>query len=211
MTATPAATTTVLRPTAAAQRRTLLLSLIALPLVLLSLTINSNRQPWMIAVFAVLVGAAVLFTVLRMRRLRVEYGDGRYRHVSMYRTRDFTVADIRQVHTFTALRQGLYTNPDFMIEGLDGRRIMRLPGILWDVTLLAALAQEIAGRGIPLVVTQAPVTAVQVRSRFPHLVTWFEAHQLLAAVLIGVGTMVLVTVAIIIVFAVLFASSGLVT
>lgn len=188
MTATPAPSTIMVRPSAAAQRRTVLLSLIAVPFVLLSLSINRNLPPWVVALFVVVIAAAVAFTVLRMRRLRVEYGDGRYRNVSMYRTRDFTVADIRQVHTFTAFRQGMYTSPDLMVEGLDGRRIMRLPGMLWDVTLLAALAIEIQSRGIPL-----------------------EAHQILVAILVGVGALVLVTVGIIIAFAVLASSSGLIT
>lgn len=182
--------------------------MIAVPFVLFSLLFNRNREPWLVGLFVVIIAAAVIFTVLRMRRLRIEYGDGRYRYVSMYRTRDFTVADIRQVHTFTAFRQGIYTNPDLMVEGLDGRRIIRLPGILWDVTLLAALAQEIESRGIPLVVAQTPVTAAEVRSRFPLLIPWFEANQLLVAILVGLGTLLLVTLGIIIAFAVLFSSSG---
>jgi len=201
----PLPSATVLRPTAAARRRTLLISLIAVPLVLLSMLINPNRQWWLIALFGALIVAAIVFTVLQMRRLRVEYGDGHYRFVSMYRTREFGVGDIRQVHTFTALRQGLYTNPDLMVEGLDGRRLMRLPGILWDVNLLTSLAQEFGSRGVPLVVSQTPVTASQVRAAFPRLVTWFEANQIVAAVLIGLGTLVLVTIAIIIAFAVLFS------
>ena len=94
-----------------------------------------------------------------------------------------------------------------MVEGQDGRRLMRLPGMLWDVDLLAALALEFQSHRIPLVVAQTPVTAADVRSRFPRLVSWFEAHQLLAAVIAGLGTLVLVVVALIITFAVLFAAA----
>jgi hypothetical protein len=215
MSATPPAAVpagvTVLRPSPAARRRTLLLSMVALPIILLSMVINPNRAPWLILLFVVLIAAAIVFTVLRMRRMRVEYGDGRYRFVSMYRTRDFTVADVRQVHTFVALRQGATTNADLMVEGHDGQRIMRLPGILWDVGLLAALADDFQARGVPLVVAQSIVTAAEVRTRFPRLVTWFEANQGLAAVLVGVGLLLLVTIGIVVAFAVLAATSGLIT
>ena len=200
----------VLRPSPAARRRALLLSMVALPIVLLSMLINPNREPWLILLFVVLVGAAVVFTVLRMRRLRVEYGEGRFRFVSMYRTRDFTIADVRQVHTFTALRQGMYTFADLMVEAQDGSRLMRLPGVLWDVDGLATLAAEFQARGIPLVVAQTPVTAADVRARFPRLITWFEANQILAGVLIGVGVLLLVTIGIVVTFIVLAASSGLI-
>lgn len=211
MSATPSPSTIIVRPSAAGRRRTLLLSLIVVPFVLISLLTNPQRQWWLIVLFLVLIGGAIAFTVLRMRRLRIEYGEGRYRFVSMYRIRDFTVADIRQVHTFTALRQGANTNADLMVEGHDGRRLMRLPGILWDVALLATLADEFQARGVPLIVAQTPVTAAEVRARFPHLVSWFEANQIVAAVLVGVGTLVLVTIVIVIVFIVLFSSATIVT
>jgi hypothetical protein len=64
--------------------------------------------------------------------------------------------------------------------------------VLWDVDTLGVLAVEFQSHGTPLVVAQTPVTAAQVRAQFPRLVSWFEANQLLAAVLVGVGALVLI-------------------
>jgi hypothetical protein len=198
---------TVLRPTAAARNRIAILSIVILIPSLLSLLISAPQQPWRIVLAAVLLGLAIWFTVAYYKVFRFEYGQGRYRLVTMFRRQDFAVANIRAVHTFDAFRQGVYNSKELMVEGTDGRRLARLNGQLWDVGLLTVAAQDMAANGAPLIPTAELVTAAQVRAVHPRWVTWFEAHQILVAVLVGVGLLVLFTIALIIVFAVQFAAA----
>jgi hypothetical protein len=195
---------TVLRPTPASRRRVTILSTVLLVPTMLSLLISARQQPWLIVLAVVLIGLAIWFTVAFLTAFRFEYGGGRYRLVTLFQRKDFAVANIRAVHTFDAFRQGVYTSKELLVEGTDGRRLARLNGQLWDVALLTVAAQDMAANGAPLVPTPEPVTAAQVRAVHPRLVTYFEAHQILVAVLVGVGTLVLALVATVVVLAVLF-------
>jgi hypothetical protein len=181
-----------------------ILSIVVLVPSLLSILINAGQQPWRIALAAALLGLAVWWIVAYLKVFRFEYGGGRYRLVTLGQRKDFAVANIRAVHTFDAFRQGIYTSKELLVEGTDGRRLARLNGQLWDVGLLTIAAQDMAANGAPLIPTAEPVTAAQVRAVHPRLINWFEAHQILVAVLVGVGLILLSIIAIIIVFAVLF-------
>jgi len=198
---------TVLRPTPASRNRVLVLSIVVMLPSILALLINFGQQPWRIPVALALLGGAIWYLVAFLKVVRFEYGSGRYRLVTLYRRRDFAVANIRAVHTFDAFRQGIYTSKELLVEGTDGRRLARLNGQLWDVSLLTVAAQDMAANGVPLIPTAEPVTAAQVRAVHPRLITWFEAHQILVGVLVGVGLILLSIVALIIVFAVLFAAA----
>ena len=198
---------TVLRPTPASRRRVAILSIVVLVPSMLSLLISARQQPWLIVLAVALIGVAIWLTVAFLKVFRFEYGGGRYRLVTLFRRKDFAVANIRAVHTFDAFRQGVYTSKELLVEGTDGRRLARLNGQLWDVGLLTVAAQDMAANGAPLIPTVEPVTAAQVRAVHPRLVTFFEAHQILVGVLVGVGVLLLTIIALVITFAVLFAAA----
>ena len=196
----------VIRPTAAVRARMWLPGVIVAPLLMLFGVPLAFFAPWLTVAIVVIAIALALFGILMARLLRVEYGGGRYRYVSLFRRREFTTADVKAVHTFTSLSQSIYNFADLMVEGRDGRRLMRMPSQGFDVSALAAVAMDFEANGVPLVVTQQPVTTAQVRAAHPRLVSWFEAHQIAAALLVGLGTLVF-TVILIAVIVVVLASS----
>ena len=138
---------TVLRPTPASRRRVTILSIVVLVPSMLSLLISARQQPWLIVLAVALIGVAIWLTVAFLKVFRFEYGGGRYRLVTLFRRKDFAVANIRAVHTFDAFRQGVYTSKELLVEGTDGRRLARLNGQLWDVGLLTVAAQDMAANG----------------------------------------------------------------
>lgn len=165
--------------------------LLGVPLVLVAVVVNPNRSLVPLVLYAALIVATVVAALVRVRRTRIEYGDGRYRTVTLTRTREFTASDIRAVHTFSALRQGRIPRPALLIEGVDGGRLLRMTGYLWETEQLTALARDLADHDVPLVVTHMPVSISEVRSRYPRLVTWIEANPALAAGLVVLAIPVL--------------------
>lgn len=137
---------------------------------------------------AVLVGIWLFF-----RNTRVAYEPGRVMRTDLLgRSRELTTASVHQVVLVERLRgaTGLVAPVLFMLDA-DGRALLRLRVGLWSLDDLGAI-----GAAIPRDpdVLAAPITSAELRRRFPGAVSFWEAHAVVASLLVAAIVIAVVTV-----------------
>jgi|GEM_PF-6579695 len=205
--------TQVFRPSPAARQRTILWGLIpAIPLLFITVT-NSVAQPRSAPVYlGVLLVTAVLITVFLIwyvRVTRLEFGGGRYRYVTTFLRREFTVDDVERVVAVDELHYGLNGARALFIAGRVRRRLLRMNSVAWDTPQLEAVINDLVARGVPLTHVAGRLTPGEFHRREPGLLWWFEAHRV-AFILILVAAMLLLVVVVIVVLLAVLASAAVV-
>jgi hypothetical protein len=204
--ATPAVASpgpTVLRPSRSAYTRALKANLwIAVPLLVISV-VRIGLNPWLLPVFVVVLGLTFGGVLLYFRRVRVDFGDGRYRVADLFgRIRSFTAAEIGTLITVISLNSGSTAPPapQLILTRTDGSKLLRLRGQTWEVEQFARLADDLIVHGVVNDAIVDPITTGRLRLRYPKVIGWWEAHPIAFGLLLGLGVLFLAIVIVIAVF-----------
>ncbi|MDP9116225.1 MAG: hypothetical protein M3O28_02965 [Actinomycetota bacterium] len=195
-----------MRPSRAAYLRAIRANLwVAIPLLLISL-VRIGLNPWLLPVFVVAIGLTLGGVLLYFRRVRVEFGDGRYLVTRMLGAAiSFTAAQVGALVTVVSLNSGSTAPaaPQLILTRPDGSKLLRLRGQTWEVEQFAALADDLLARGVVNDAIVEPITTAQLRARYPKVIGWWEAHPIAFGLILGI--VVLAIVVVIAVFAVSLA------
>lgn len=157
--------------------------------------------------YLALVLAMVPTTYVLARRMvdraRIVLGDGTYTVQGWGRPKRFTVADVERVVTVDSMGFAGTTPTHHLIVVGPTRRLLLLVGQMWDREQLSALALDLAHRGVPLTPFHHPVTPAQLRALDPRLVPWRQAHPVALGLLVGLGVLLFLVVAFVVVVAIL--------
>lgn len=193
----PAAPPLALRPSRAAYARAFRANLwIAIPLLLISI-VRVGLNPWLLPVVVVVVLLSFGGVVLYFRNARVGYGGGRYRITNLFgSSRAFTAREVGTLITITALNSGSVapTTPQLILTRPDGGKLLRLRGQTWEVEQFAALASDLIAHGVSNDAIREVITTSQLRTRYPRLIGWWEAHPIAFGLLVGLGILVVIIV-----------------
>jgi hypothetical protein len=181
----------VLRPSRAAYARAFRANLwIAIPLLVISL-VRIGLNPWLLPVLIVAVVASFGGVMLYFRNARIEYRDGIYTTVGMFRQRrTFGATDVKVAVTVTSLQTvGVSpTTPQLLLLlGQDDRTLLRLRGQTWEVEQFTQLALDLIAHGVANDPIREPITPAQLRERYPRGISWWEAHPIAVGLLLGLG------------------------
>jgi hypothetical protein len=100
-------------------------------------------------------------------------------------SRHFDRASIESIVIMMTFHGGwVDTNPQLFIVDQDGRQVIRMRGQFWTRDAMMEVASTL---DVPLTEIDHPVTASELRARYPELLYWFERRPVFAAVLIGVA------------------------
>jgi hypothetical protein len=198
----------VLRPSRAAYARAFKANLwIAVPLLVISL-VRIGLNPWLLPVFVVAIALGFGGVMLYFRRVRVVFGDGRYRVADLFgRIRTFVAAEVGTLVTVISLNSGSTAPPapQLILTRPDGSTLLRLRGQTWEVEQFAALADDLISRGVVNDAIVDPITTARLRLRYPQVIGWWEAHPIAFGLILGLG---IVFLAIVIVIALFLSTSA---
>ncbi|MGN6239068.1 MAG: hypothetical protein ACTHNI_04930 [Cellulosimicrobium cellulans] len=136
-------------------------------------------------------------------RARIVLGDGTYTVHGWGRTKRFTVADVDRVVTVDRMAFGMAGATHHLIVLGPTKRLLLLVGQMWDRDQLSTLALDLARRGVPLTPWHQPVTPAQLRAFDRRLVPWPQAHPVALALLVGLGTLLVLVVLFVVVVAII--------
>ncbi|HEY4226405.1 MAG TPA: hypothetical protein VGM70_11375 [Pseudolysinimonas sp.] len=181
--------TSVLLPSRAAYARAFRANLwLAIPLLVISV-IRIGFNPWLLPVLLAAILLSLGGVMLYFRNARIEYRDGAYTVIGMFRQRrTFQAAQVKVLVTITSLQSvGLSaTSPQLLAIGEDDRKILRLRGQTWEVEQFTQLALDLIARGVANDAIREPITPARLKDRYPKAVSWWEAHPIAVGLLLGV-------------------------
>ena len=137
------------------------------------------------------------------KRSLLRFGDGNYEARQGFTTRKFGIADVHQIVVLRSARFWPWPGAPMTFIVGPTKRLTTLSGFLWNADQLDAVAQDIAGRGVPLVDHPETLTAAQLRRIDRRWITWWEAHPIAIGAGAGLAIVIIVTVTVLVAFAVL--------
>lgn len=175
--------------------RTLMIALY-LPILFLALVllgVTAILRPMLpLAICLVLLGAAGLaYGIAFGVRSRVVFADGRYRQQFALTSSTFTVDDVAKVVAVDALDYGLQSAAQLFVVGKLEPRLARLNDQMYERSEMELLANDLAGRGVPIDHVQGRLTLAQFAQQRPGLLPYQEAKRT-RFILIAAGLSLLV-------------------
>lgn len=191
----------VLRPSRAAYARAVRANLwVAIPLLAVSL-LRIGTNWWLLPFFVVVLLLTFGGVLLYFRNSYVEFGEGSYTAVSMLGIhRTFLASDASSVVTVTSLiGTGAPMTSLLIVLGRNGAKLLKLRSQTWEVEQFVQLATDLNSRGVPIEPIREPITAAQLRDRFPRAVSWVEAHPIALGLILGVAILIVILIVIVVV------------
>jgi hypothetical protein len=165
-----------------ARRTRVLMIALYLPIVFLSLVLlglSTVLGPMIaLAICLLLLGAfGLAYSIAFGIRSRVAFADGRYRQQFALTASTFTVDDVAKVVAVDALDYGLQSAAQLFVVGKLEPRLARLNDQLYERAEMEVLANDLAGRGIPIDHVQGRLTLAQFAQQRPGLLPYQEAKR----------------------------------
>jgi hypothetical protein len=153
---------------------------------------------WFYAALLVLgLGAIPLLYRGMLKNSRIVLGEGQLNVTNLLnRTRTVRYADVGTVIQ-TMVRMPAATVPMLFLLDRAGKQVLTMYGTLWSTE---AMLEVGAAAGVTPTVFQTPQSYRELRTRYPHAVSWARANPLLLAVVIAGGVFLLMILVVIVMF-----------
>ena len=205
MTTTESVDMQVFRPSPDARRRTILYALIPLiPLgfiTIMNAIVQPRMAPFYLGILALVAVLLVPYLIWYSTVTRFEFGGGRYRYVTTFLRREFTVADIERVIAVDELFYGLNGARMLFLVGRARRRLFRMNSIAFDTPQLEAVINDLLARGVALTHVAGRLTPGEFDRREPGILWWFEAHRVAFVLLVVGGVIALMIILFVVIIA----------
>lgn len=193
-----------IRPSGAAYRRYLVAGL-PIAAILLVVTLIRARHFLVLGIVLLVVALGIGFGLLwlYLRRARASSSGGELTRWNLWGAEAVRVPLDRIGETFLGVvAGGVQPVWQLLVVDRDGRKLLRINGGLYDSIEMARFADSLPGEKL---LAEGIVSPALLRERYPHAVSWAEAHPIALALII-VGGIVLVSVVAVVVG--MLASSG---
>ena len=182
-----------IRPSRKAYKSTLAVNaLLLLPLIVISFT-RVDGDPIAVLVGGVILLALIaLFVFLYFHNTRIEFTETTLTRANLFgRTRTWQMSEITTVLRVEALVAFMQSDTlNIFVLDSQGRCVVRPSNQMWSLDEVTAL---ITATGVKETVVAQPITATELRVRYPRAVPWWEAH-VFATALIAVGLLTVLIV-----------------